>query len=352
MRNSLLAGAALTFFAGAAPAQVLTEWVLFGEPGNQVSTPASNNAAGVTGVAMARGAGVTPSAASNSISASGWNDLALDDYFSFGFDVDVNAAVDLAELRIATRSSGTGPANLALRYSGDGFTSNLATIINSGTFFTNSIIDLSALTGLTGSVEFRVIATDATSAGGGTVGSSGTLRISEYFDGVTFFPVHFTGTVVPTSIATAYCFGDGSGSVCPCGNAGGPGEGCANGLGWGAKLAASGSGSVSAADLVLSGSNLTPGQPGLYFQGNVATAGGNGAHFGDGLRCAGSGVRRLQVRSANAMGVSNTTIDIATKGLVVPGNTKYYQLWYRDPAGSPCGTTFNLTHGVSVVWTP
>ena len=28
------------------------------------------------------------------------------------------------------------------------------------------------------------------------------------------------------------------------------------------------------------------------------------------------------------------------------------ELWYRDPATSPCGALFNLTNGVQVLFTP
>ena len=151
----------------------------------------------------------------------------------------------------------------------------------------------------------------------------------------------------------AFCFGDGSGTPCPCSNnSPNTGEGCANSTGNGGKLGASGSASVTAGDLVLQGSQLIPGQPGLYFQGNNATAGGNGFGNGDGLRCAGGSIRRLQVRQANPMGNSFTTVNIAAQGNAVPGNVRRYQLWYRNPVGSPCSTTFNLTNGYEIVWAP
>ncbi len=151
---------------------------------------------------------------------------------------------------------------------------------------------------------------------------------------------------------TAYCFGDGSGTPCPCGNAGAAGEGCANSSGAGAILGASGAPSVSGGTLVLTGAQLDPGQPGLYFQGDNAVAGGAGAPFGDGLRCAGGSVVRLEVVSASPQGTSQTSIDIAAKGGVLAGDTKRYQLWYRDPQGSPCGTGFNLSNGLELVWQP
>ena len=150
--------------------------------------------------------------------------------------------------------------------------------------------------------------------------------------------------------ATSFCTGDGTGTICPCGNAGNLGEGCANGSGSGGLLSSSGSASISAANLVLEGSQLIPSQPGLYFQGNNAVAGGAGIQFGDGLRCAGGGVIRLQVRFAAADGTSETNIDIAQKGGVAAGDTKRYQCWYRDPNTSPCGTAFNLTNGYELTW--
>lgn len=155
---------------------------------------------------------------------------------------------------------------------------------------------------------------------------------------------------------TTYCVGDGSGTLCPCGNDndGSLGDaGCANGSSsGGGALTASGSASLAAGDLQLDASGLAPNQPGLYFQGDNALAGGDGVLFGDGLRCAGANVVRLQVLAADAGGVSSSTVDIGVQGGVSAGETKRYQLWYRDPAGSPCGNSFNLTNGFEVDWMP
>ena len=149
----------------------------------------------------------------------------------------------------------------------------------------------------------------------------------------------------------SFCSGDGSGTACPCGNTGGAGEGCANDTGSGARLSGSGSSSLAADDLVLSTTNLTNG-PGLFFQGDNAVNGGSGNTFGDGLRCAGSNVRRLEITFANtANGFTTTTsISIATDGAVNAGDTKRYQYWYRDPGSSPCSSLFNLSNGYEVTW--
>lgn len=161
-----------------------------------------------------------------------------------------------------------------------------------------------------------------------------------------------------TTIGTAYCPGDGSGTPCPCGNdndgsiAGGL-SGCANGSSaGGARLYASGTTSVANADLVLHGGGIPSHQPGLFFQGLSATGGGAGNPFGDGLRCAGSGIVRLEVLFATGAGTARTTTPIAATGGVLPGDVRDYQLWYRDPVGTPCGSTFNLTNGVEISWTP
>lgn len=160
---------------------------------------------------------------------------------------------------------------------------------------------------------------------------------------------------------TKYCFGDGSGTPCPCGNNGAAGGGCANSTGNGGVLEGSGTSTVSAHDLVLTATSVRPSQPGLFFQALNAPNGGNGVVFGDGLRCAGGGVIRLGVGFASASGciatdnscgnINGGPIDIATKGGVSPGDLRRYQYWYRDPGtGSPCGATFNLSNGYTVLW--
>ncbi|MCC5785728.1 MAG: PEP-CTERM sorting domain-containing protein [Phycisphaerales bacterium] len=201
--NKIAAIVAAAAFAGAANATVITSYTLFQEPGNQVSTPATTSAANVAGLDMTRSANLNPTAAGNSISANGWTPDS-NSYFSFGFSVDAGFVVNLNELIIATRASNTGPGELGLFYSGDNFSTNLHTFTQSGTSFLNSTIDLSALTNLDGSVEFRISPiSDLRADGNMGIASGGTLRISEFFDGSDFFPVQFTGEVVPAPASAA-----------------------------------------------------------------------------------------------------------------------------------------------------
>ena len=180
-------------------------------------------------------------------------------------------------------------------------------------------------------------------------------------DAVQNWPSHdlFPNYGMPTfsntiGIGTSYCSGDGSGTACACGNFGDPGHGCANGtFSQGAELTAVGlSPSISGATLQLRVSRATPGQAGLFFQGTQSVNGTSGVVFGDGLRCAGGSVTRLQVRTANSFGIASTSINVAAVGGVSAGQTRRYQWWYRDPAGSPCGGGFNTSNGLTITWQP
>lgn len=141
----------------------------------------------------------------------------------------------------------------------------------------------------------------------------------------------------------AYCYGDGSGASCPCGNFGQPGAGCATSTGAGARLSGGGSPSVSVDTLVLIVEGALPGQAGLVFAGLNAVQ----APFGDGLRCAGGALRRLPVAFADANG-SYAYASVASLLGVVAGDLRRFQGWFRDPVGSPCGSGFNLTNGYEI----
>jgi len=163
---------------------------------------------------------------------------------------------------------------------------------------------------------------------------------------------------VVTEPGTGYCFGDPvSGTPCPCNNDNDgsiPGSGCDNGaFPSGAHLAGTGVASVSNDSLVLTTTHLEPNNSGLYFQANTDLS--PGIVWGDGLRCAGDGLIRLQVRFADAVGTSSTTIAIGSKGGVSAGDTKYYQSWYRTTQNPPCGlflNDFNTSNGYMVRWLP
>jgi hypothetical protein len=156
--------------------------------------------------------------------------------------------------------------------------------------------------------------------------------------------------------AVPFCFGDGTGTACPCGNSSvvGNQEGCLNGFGIGGKLVATGAASVGNDTFELHGSRM-PNGPALYYQGTIQTGGGAGAVFGDGKRCASGTVIRFDTQF-NVGGASQypglTDLAISVKGMDVAGSSRTYQCWYRD-AQTFCTTfTYNLTNGVAVTWGP
>jgi len=150
---------------------------------------------------------------------------------------------------------------------------------------------------------------------------------------------------------SAFCFGDGGGSPCACGNTGGTGAGCASSAGAGGLLTAGGSDSAADDDLVLYASDLVPARPALPFAGVDPLNGGDGVRFGDGLRCAGGTTVRLGIATSDANGDVRFGPGLGAIGGWSPGDVRYFQVWYADPAG-PCGSGFNLTNGIEVAFGP
>jgi len=154
---------------------------------------------------------------------------------------------------------------------------------------------------------------------------------------------------------TAMCSGY-PGTACPCGNhsTNGADEGCLNSLGIGGKLVGSGTSSLAADTLVLTGTRM-PNASCLYFQGSLSMNGGLGVLFGDGLRCAGGTIWRIGMKmnsggASQYPGVGDPPVSV--RGNVSSPSARTYQVWYRNAAGFCTASTFNLTNGLWVLWTP
>ena len=156
-----------------------------------------------------------------------------------------------------------------------------------------------------------------------------------------------------------FCFGDGSGTACPCANFSllGAQEGCLNSLGYGGKLTAVGHAYVSNDNMVLTASQVQPNVFMLFFQGANPNQQGMGSPGYDGLICSGGApVIRLAVKNAGP-GATASFPQVGDPLLSVRGQipaagaTRYYQVWYRNPAG-PCGHHANFTNGWRLLWVP
>jgi len=161
----------------------------------------------------------------------------------------------------------------------------------------------------------------------------------------------------PGGAATPYCFGDGSGTACPCGNSGASGRGCAHSADpLGARIETVGAAQVSNDSLALIASSMPPTASCLFFQGTAMTASGNGVPFGDGLRCVTGNTIRLATKFASAGSAQYPTgaePRISVRGLVpAAGAVRTYQVWFRNSAPFCTASTFNLTNGLRVTWLP
>jgi hypothetical protein len=161
-------------------------------------------------------------------------------------------------------------------------------------------------------------------------------------------------TPAQAQVGGAFCHGD----VCPCGYTD-PAAGCGN-LGHdgdpasGALLDASGDADIVSDDLTLLVSGIAPGQVGVVFMG----ADTMDTPLGDGRLCignGGAGRARFSLRQADAGGsIVEAGLGAQSKAflpthLLRPGDTWYFQAWYRDP-GHPCGAGHNLSNALSVTF--
>lgn len=154
----------------------------------------------------------------------------------------------------------------------------------------------------------------------------------------------------------SYCYGDGQGLPCPCGNHSphGHGEGCTNSLGTGGHVRADGWSSLALETLTLRGTQM-PNSTALYLQGTVPAGMGLGTLLGDGLLCIGGSLVRLGTKT-NVAGASQFPDagdpPLSVRGAVVPMTTYRYQIWYRNAAAFCTSATFNLSNAVNVTWVP
>lgn len=182
--------AAMSLTAGAQGAYIVG-YDMFGVAGNSAFVAPTDVADNVTGGNMVRGDGLSPASASNSFSSSGWADSDPGNYVAFSFSVDPGYHVELETLVLGAYSSSTGPKNMAIRTSADGFASDFHTfVIPDGASFYNAFVDVSAFDNVTGNFEVRFYGDGASSSGG-------TFRIHNHYDGAVFTTFGLTGEVVP-----------------------------------------------------------------------------------------------------------------------------------------------------------
>ena len=196
-----------TFIATEAGGPVLSE---------SESLPGITIESGITPSPMIRGGGTTPISGFQSFNTGGWALNAegeptlvnADGFVEIGFTVDDGLSVDLDELLLGSRSSGSGPDLIGVFTSVDGFATPIFTIDNGAPGeFTNNRISLAEVGAVTGEFAIRfknlsAATADPTRAGDMDEGS--TWRITTFFEnGPVEFTPGITGTVVPEPASLA-----------------------------------------------------------------------------------------------------------------------------------------------------
>ena len=94
----------------------------------------------------------------------------------------------------------------------------------------------------------------------------------------------------------------------------------------------------------------------IVWQGNTTVPGG--IVFGDGVRCITGLVKRLYTKTADtgsitapAIGDASVKTRSASVGdTILPGSTRYYQVYYRDSNVVFCAPGFNVTNAAKINW--
>ncbi len=115
----------------------------------------------------------------------------------------------------------------------------------------------------------------------------------------------------------------------------------------GAVMGHAGTQSIANNNFVLLASGCPPNASGIFYFGANETF----STFGNGFRCIGNPTFRLGILQVNLFGDAVHNLNIPTApGGISAGQTKFFQFWYRNPAGGGAG--FNLSDALGVPFCP
>lgn len=170
----------------AAPGLVdVASWKMDQLAGDETSVVGEPSTNGVTALQITRSPGLSSGGDAGAFATRGWAGASTDTnrYVSLGFTVAAGKRVFPADLLLTIGMPYTsGPADYALRYSGDNFQKNVATwSYKSGDPANLHLpVDLSKLGPLEGSVEFRIFVASEKTYAGGTLTDSGKFTLKNY----------------------------------------------------------------------------------------------------------------------------------------------------------------------------
>jgi len=122
-----------------------------------------------------------------------------------------------------------------------------------------------------------------------------------------------------------------------------------NTAGPGVLISITGTPSISLNSLGIDATGGPTNQPGLFFHGPGTAS----QTFGEGIRCVSTPIFRVPPPVFfGGAGNASKQLDMNAPALsgIQPADTRYFQLWYRDPPGGPAG--FNLSNGLEITFCP
>lgn len=184
--------------------------------GERISVPGDVTLDGVTGLEMTRNGGLQYTPTNNAFNSKGWaanadgDDTVLNPnaYVEIGFSLSPGYSATLDSLIIGTRSSSSGPSEIGVFTSTDGFATAVATIVQDSDF-KNDIISLASLGEVSGDFSLRFYNTGGVTPAAPSVpgeedmDEDSTWRIVSHFDSGNFTDPQITGTVVPEPASLA-----------------------------------------------------------------------------------------------------------------------------------------------------
>jgi hypothetical protein len=153
----------------------LLQWNTFGNLGTEATEPSVFNDPGVSATNITKGAGITAAANANRFGGSAWstslaNAVANNDYLEFVVTPTLGCTFTPTSLVFGWDRSNTGPSDVTLRSSADGFVSNLGTLTGlAAALSAGNTITITGLTNI-GTTTFRLYGYGAGVLAAGTGG--------------------------------------------------------------------------------------------------------------------------------------------------------------------------------------
>ena len=190
-KTLLTAAVSFALLATSAHAAVLATYDFTGLAGTESSKAANSAVSTVTAGAITRGAGLTGTAAGNSLNSTNWSTTGTfsagsTSYYTVSIAPTAGNTLDLASLVVGLRRSNTGPVTFDLRSSADNYAATLGTIAGPTSVAAPFTFNLgSAFDALTSTTTFRIYGYGAGAAGGTGRVENGTGGAGLVFNGTT-----------------------------------------------------------------------------------------------------------------------------------------------------------------------